>query len=439
MLRSSNGLVVAVAVAGLIALAMAGTTGTAYAQEAEYDWDSNILTLNFTDKLNPFLNDITAIHIYDESCVTYLTSAEFLGLGPDWLVATFNLTEVNRQALASMGRPMLWIPEDTFSWLDGEPLGALDIPLAATGAAHDQPLCPITYGFSESIMRAYSYNYTETVLAIQEGFSAWSEINPNLTFARTDAEPTIEIYPTDYSEEHVGLACIDCLLDLAYMDIILYSYDCNGARVYYTPDSIRNTVAHELGHILGLEHHEDGNHLMHGDEYMQHPFLTLGYAIPELLPEWLIGEEELDAELTMLDGVLNQTEAELAEMWMDLDRFANNHTVERGSDGTIYFDTQSRVNQYNRMIGEYNDLVDDYNLMIGEYNDLTEEYNCLLNVAPEPEGGAPPEPEPEPEPTDTECYRDENGLLVCTPTFEPPTIDTSIFCDIEPVPDWLVC
>lgn len=377
----------------ILALSVLVLVGTAYAQtlatthDAEYDWDGNALVLNFTGEINRFRVDMAEITIADEPCAVTLTHEEYGAASRDSLSFTIHLNEAHRSEISKMREPIVRVHPGAFTTLDGTMLAPSDVPLNVTGNVPDATApCVITYGFNDPLLRVHARNYTQTLQAIQDGFDAWSRLNPGLAFAEVEDGPLIWVSWKEYHSEHIGLACKDCLSRGAFMDIILYSYNCRSERVYYMPNNIRNTIAHEFGHILGLEHHTNQTHLMYGPDYAVDPFLTLGYTIPEELPGGLIGERELLDRYWELNGILNKTEAALVELDADIERYADRHAVKR-SGGAIYFETDGQVNRYNGMIKEYNTLVDTYNTNLDESNGLAEELNCMNE--PVPPGSAP--------------------------------------------------
>ena len=93
----------------------------------------------------------------------------------------------------------------------------------------------ITYGFNDPLLRAYARNYTRTLQAIQDGFGAWAELNPGLTFARMGDNPLIRINREEYDPGHAGRACLDCLSRGASVDVILYNCNCRSGRICQSP------------------------------------------------------------------------------------------------------------------------------------------------------------------------------------------------------------
>ena len=152
----------------------------------------------------------------------------------------------------------------------------------------------------------HARNYTLTLWAIQACFDAWTELNPGLVFAEVEDDPLIWISWEEYHPGHIGRACVDCLSGGASMGTILYGYNCRSERIYYMPNNIRSTIAHEFCHVLGLEHHADPEHLVYGSDYVVDPFPTLGYTVPEQLPEGFIGEQEMLDRHWELGGILNE-------------------------------------------------------------------------------------------------------------------------------------
>ena len=55
---------------------------------------------------------------------------------------------------------------------------------------------------------------------------------------------------------------------------------CDNIWLDYKPGSMTDTLKHEIGHHLGLEHHYDEDHLMYGLDYIL-PFDDKEYKIPQ--------------------------------------------------------------------------------------------------------------------------------------------------------------
>ncbi len=113
-------------------------------------------------------------------------------------------------------------------------------------------------------------------------------------------------------------ACLDCLSRGASVDVIPYSCNCRSGRIYHVPNSTRNTMAHELGHIPELGHHTNQTHLMYGSNYAEDPFRTRGCIVPELLPDGFIGEQNMTDRYWELSSPLNETNDAPGELRGDI-------------------------------------------------------------------------------------------------------------------------
>ncbi len=354
------------------ALALAAPLAPAYAEspdftvsDAQYVWDDNTLMLNFTGRVNIWNMDVSNISITDGLCALAFTWHDYDGVSSDRMSIIIKPGEIQRESLAGMVDPYIQFRNGSFHEAGTDAaMTPVEMPLRTVGdPPHHDPKCIITYGYNDGLLASYAYDYNQTSQAVHDGFSAWSDLNPYLEFVWVERDPLVWIEWVDYTPEYIGLACLWCLDNDPFMEIALYGYDCREGRIYHDPDSVRNTVAHELGHILGLNHHTNMTHLMYGPEYQVDPYETYGYVVPDNLEEWFIGEAELYNRTLTLKAELDGLDADLARLEARGDREGN----------TIYFETQSQANQYNRLAREYNDVVHEYNMTVGELNCMREE------------------------------------------------------------------
>lgn len=319
-----------------------------------YDATANRLVLDFTGKVNWFMVDVDQISVRDGTCMAALEREEFVGLTRDWKSAVFNLTDANRQALTEMAAPTVHLGLGGFVGLDDslDVRGAL-MPVDVVGGSQNATSdCPITYRFSEQKLNATTPYYAEISQAIHDGFAVWSELNPELVFEWTNStDPLIEIDvgTVRAGSETLGYACTDCLTYDAEMWIGVAKETCQEETMYFDAAEVRHTVAHEIGHVLGLLHHEDEDHLMygHGDENTEDHFDALGFDVPNLSAGHVIGEAEMEERLAELD--------------MQIDEYAARHVVDVDPDGTLVFSSYGTMTTYNDMVEEYNDTVEALN------------------------------------------------------------------------------
>ena len=119
--------------------------------------------------------------------------------------------------------------------------------------------------------------------AITEGIGKWEARNPDLDFRQVESGGdfqiiwVIEIGKITGTGDHLGY------YDGENIAIEIGSTDCNNRWQHYSRQSISDTITHEVGHYLELEHNVSKTHLMYGfgdPKTTQNPYNNLGYAIP---------------------------------------------------------------------------------------------------------------------------------------------------------------
>lgn len=286
---------------------------------AEYSTDAGELVLHFDEAINQFSIYVARITILHDKCDGIVLSAsEFERVGGGGTSVAFVLDEDGRQSLQGMINPRIHLAQGAFTdKANGTENDAGDVPLYVSGAdappREDQfqgevrtASCTLTYGLAappSAVLDAADYG-AEFVAehsmvvrqAIRDGFDTWTRANPGIVFEEVaSGQPDITVRWIEYTGTHVGSACLDCLRNGAVINVVLEQPDCRDNPVAYGPGKIRNIIAHEFGHNLGLGHDDDEDHLMYGTmpPPPPGPFDSLGYNVPEGVPEYLVGEKSL--------------------------------------------------------------------------------------------------------------------------------------------------
>ena len=229
------------------------------------------------------------------------------------------------------------------------------------------------------------YSEARVEAALEDAFSAWTSLNPGLDFRRVHGATAGHDLVITW--QRVPITDTPLLPDAPYVvglatrqypgaDEILIGLgttDCSGEWHGMDGVSLASTLAHEMGHILGLEHHADESHLMYGSDPEAH-FDDLGLQIPVLeeghygeYAEWESRYEELSAGYDGLDRQYAELDAELDV----LDRALS----------------EASGHEYNRIVSEYNQMVEDLNRLVdrmepisAEIGDLADRMNCMYSL-----------------------------------------------------------
>lgn len=245
--------------------------------------------------------------------------------------------------------------------------GQVQVPKSGT-VLIDGNQVPITW----SVDVLPEVQYKEMVLlGVAKGFEIWEQKNPTLGFERVEGPADIKVlWETEPSPHKVGAASYTVGSIEGTITIHLGNNDCNGSYVQWDMDAIANTTMHEIGHILQLGHHTDESHLMYGDDrFARSNFDDLGYAIPDNLgpQDYLVGErsirediDELSIRLAVLDKDYTST---IESRGMTVEDYESG----RASTSSGNFDMN--ITQ----------IIDEYNRLVYEYNSLVEVVHCLYN------------------------------------------------------------
>ena len=90
---------------------------------------------------------------------------------------------------------------------------------------------------------------------------------------------------------------------------------------------------------MGLEHNADENHLMWSDVDPQIPYDTLDYNIPNIVPEYFLGYEEIQNKIAILTNDLKELDKEvdlLTTKYEQREKPPNQYIVVIHSNMTIF-------------------------------------------------------------------------------------------------------
>jgi len=195
--------------------------------------------------------------------------------------------------------------------------------------------------------------------AVKGAFHNWERTNSKLDFLKVDKDGDVLIKFWKVPKNNVEfsalgavdvLGCFDnCVITLALGDV-----DCTSRWSQFTVNSTQETMMHEIGHILGIEHTSKYPHLMYAP-YAEFQTNELGYLIPKNIEEipHIINQDNLFTEIEIKGKRID----ELLRPWgLTLDEYYSGE--KQPSSNRFYMETDQIVNP---LIEERNDLVSQIN------------------------------------------------------------------------------
>ena len=149
-------------------------------------------------------------------------------------------------------------------------------------------------------------------VSLEKAIAVWKKANSDLLFVQSDMANNYIKWNRHTSEEHSGLTTcdsatyqhrIDCVLD------ITLGMDCGGNYNQFSEKAVTLIIAHEIGHVLGLNHTGDEGHLMGGRSNVQDDFDTNGYVIPDDFRGWLIDLEKIHQQVQEINDTIYDLQA----------------------------------------------------------------------------------------------------------------------------------
>ena len=164
--------------------------------------------------------------------------------------------------------------------------------------------------------------------ALMDSVSIWNDLNDHIYFVVVESNADVNISWVDKLDNN------DLGVYIAFLNnngewydhnisISLGTYGCDSTYHLYSYVSLRETIMHEMGHYLGLEHIDDMNHLMYSPEsidvYSTDTYDDMNYIIPQVI--------NYNFETTAANDILDQIHTLSEKVHILDDQSLNDNTI----------------------------------------------------------------------------------------------------------------
>ena len=188
-----------------------------------------------------------------------------------------------------------------------------------TSSANNDRLPSVIYTVSIEQIPDY-VDSSSVTSAMHDAMQSWTKSNPSIIFETVTKDADLEILWQKYMGSNIlgsysqyNTTSGGQTTTIHQIHIRLGSEDCSDTYRQFAHNALRYTIAHEIGHYLGLRHVDDPDSLMHSSEWDTtdniFTYRNLGYSIPKLDRGTHIFEAEKDIEKR-----LEQTNLDLSKI-----------------------------------------------------------------------------------------------------------------------------
>lgn len=219
---------------------------------------------------------------------------------------------------------------------------------------------------------------------VTNALRSWENVNPNLKFiqiserhnsnvdimwstdviftssviSRTDGEKIIHNAMGITNTQTTYYEGYEIIHSEILIDIV--DTDCNGNPIFWNKETLTNTIAHEIGHSLGIVNHSsDENHLMYDPDSGINNIekVSRGLIIPEKISEpFYVGEKEVRDNYELQNDKFKSTLAEYGWSVYDWE-----YDRKSSSNSIFYNKVNAIVNDLNTAVDESNCFQDGTN------------------------------------------------------------------------------